>query len=160
MANEIFVDTSGFYAMLVKGDDKHGAAERILREARRRKRGFLTTDHVLDESATLLKARGLFHLLVPFFERLDASRAFRIEWTDSERFQVVRAFFLKHSDQAWSFTDCLSFCVMTQLRLRDALTKDRHFEHAVSRRSCDSCHALRLLPQLHWHSSIIAANLQ
>ncbi len=130
MATEVFIDTSGFYAMLVRGDDKHAAVQRVLREARRRKRRFLTTDYVLDETATLLKARGFLHLLAPFFERLDASRACRIEWTDSDRFQEVRALFLKHADQAWSFTDCLSFHVMTQLRLREALTKDSHFEHA------------------------------
>ena len=130
MAHEIFVDTSGFYAMLVKGDDRHVAAQRVLRDARRRKRGFLTTDYVLDETATLLKARGFVHLLGPLFEKLDASRACRIEWTDSDRFQDARAFFLKHADEAWSFTDCLSFRVMAQLRLRDALTKDSHFQHA------------------------------
>ncbi|HYV36553.1 MAG TPA: PIN domain-containing protein [Gemmataceae bacterium] len=130
MANEIFVDTSGFYAMLVKGDEKHKAAERVLRDARRRMRGFVTTDYVLDEAATLLKARRLGHLLGPLFDRLDASRAFRIEWTDAERFHGARAFFLKHADQAWSFTDCLSFRVMSHLRLRDALTKDVHFEQA------------------------------
>lgn len=130
MANEVFVDTSGFYAMLVKGDEAHTSVQRILRDARRRKRGFITTDYVLDETATLLKARRLVHLLGPFFERLDASSAFRIEWTDAERFQAVRAFFLKHADQAWSFTDCLSFHVMSALRLREALTKDSHFEQA------------------------------
>jgi uncharacterized protein len=130
MANDLFVDTSGFYAMLVRGDDKHEAAERILRDARRRKRGFVTTDHVMDETATLLKARGFAHLLGALFERLDASSACRIEWTDAERFQEVRMFFLKHTDQAWSFTDCLSFLVMKQLRLRDALTKDAHFGQA------------------------------
>lgn len=130
MANEIFVDTSGFYAILVKGDDRHAAAQRILRDARRRKRGFVSSDYVLDETATLLKARGLAHLLGPFFANLDASRAFRIEWTDSERFHDVRTFFLKHVDQAWSFTDCLSFVLMSKLRLREALTKDSHFQQA------------------------------
>jgi predicted nucleic acid-binding protein len=130
MANEIFVDTSGYYAMLVKGDEKHAAARRILRDARRRKRGFVTTDYVLDETATLLKARRLFHLIAPLFDYLDSSRAFRIEWTDAERFHEVRAFFLKHGDQAWSFTDCLSFRVMSELRLRDAFSKDIHFQQA------------------------------
>lgn len=130
MANEIYVDTSGFYAMLVRSDDKHAAVLRILKEARRRKRNFITSDYVLDETATLLKARGLAHLLEPFFSKLDESKAFRIEWTDSERFHECRAFFLKHSDQEWSFTDCLSFCVMKQLRLQDALTKDAHFQQA------------------------------
>ncbi|MHB2017754.1 MAG: hypothetical protein ACYCW6_12465 [Candidatus Xenobia bacterium] len=65
MANEIFVDTSGFYALLVRGDEQHQAASRVLAEARRRKRGFVTTDYVLDESATLLMARGRGHLAEP-----------------------------------------------------------------------------------------------
>jgi len=130
MDNEIFVDTSVYYALLVKGDDRHTAAQRILREASRQKRRFVTTDYVLDETATLLKARGLGHLLGPFFERLDKSAAVRMEWTDAERFSEVRDFFLKHLDQAWSFTDCLSFRVMSELRLRDALTKDAHFKQA------------------------------
>jgi predicted nucleic acid-binding protein len=42
----------------------------------------------------------------------------------------VRAFFLKHIDQAWSFTNCLSFCVMRDLSLRDAVTTDHHFVQA------------------------------
>jgi predicted nucleic acid-binding protein len=130
MANEIFVDTSGFYALLIKGDDRHGAVVRILRDARRRKRRFVTSDHVLDETATLLKARGHGHLLNAFFDSLQASRACRTEWTDADRFHAAQAFFLKHVDQAWSFTDCLSFCLMKELRLRDALSKDGHFHKA------------------------------
>lgn len=130
MASEIFIDTSGFYAMLAKADDRHEVAHRALREARRRKRSFVTTDYVLDETATLLKARGLVHLIASLFDALDASQAFRIEWTDSDQFGKVRTYFVKHSDQPWSFTDCLSFVTMTRLGLRDALTKDEHFAHA------------------------------
>src|SRR5882762_2919649 len=100
MANEIFVDTSGFYALLIKADDRHGAASRVLREARRRKRRFVTSDHVLDETATLLKARGHAHLLSAFFESLRTSHACRTEWTDADRFHAGQAFFLKHADQA------------------------------------------------------------
>jgi predicted nucleic acid-binding protein len=130
MANEIFVDTSGFYALLIKRDDQHLAASLILREARRRKRRFVTSDHVLDETATLLKARGHVHLLSAFFNTMLASQACWIEWTDPDRFHDAQAFFLKHADQAWSFTDCLSFRIMKNLSLRDALTKDVHFHEA------------------------------
>jgi len=130
MANEIFVDTSGFYALLVKSDDRHAAADRHLREAQRRRRRFVTSDYVLDETATLLKARGHVHLLRTFFDTVLASDACRVEWTDAERFDAVRAFFLKHADQAWSFTDCLSFSIMKEWRLREALTKDGHFQAA------------------------------
>lgn len=128
MASDVFFDTSGYYALLVKTDDRHLAAKKVLSEAKRRRRGFVTTDYVLDETATLLKARGKTHLLDPFFEAVENSRACRIEWTDSDSFADARAFFLKHADQAWSFTDCVSFRVMQRLRLRDALTKDEHFQ--------------------------------
>src|SRR5262249_17257957 len=98
--------------------------------ARKRKRGFVTTDYVLDETATLLKARQKTHLLGELFDRVERSAACRVEWTDSGRFHNVPTFFLKQANQNWSFTDCLSFPVMTEVRVREALTKDTHFEQA------------------------------
>ena len=38
--------------------------------------------------------------------------------------------FAARPDQTWSLTDCISFSVMTQRNLTDALTADRHFEQA------------------------------
>lgn len=35
-----------------------------------------------------------------------------------------------HRDKDYSFTDCTSFAVMRELRLREALTTDRHFRQA------------------------------
>ena len=130
MARDIFVDTSGFYSLLLKRDDRHGQASRILDQSSKKRRAFVTTDYVLDETATLLKARGHSQLLHAFFDTVFASRACRLEWTDAERFTNTRTFFLKHLDQNWSFTDCVSFRVMKQDRLREALTKDQHFEEA------------------------------
>ena len=130
MAREIFVDTSGFYALLVKRDDRHEQASRILAESSKKRRAFVTTDYILDETATLLKARGHARLLHAFFDTVFASRACRLEWTDAERFTDARSFFLKHLDHEWSFTDCLSFRVMKQHKLRQSLTKDHHFEEA------------------------------
>jgi predicted nucleic acid-binding protein len=130
MANEIFVDTSGFYALLVKSDDRHAQADGHLRKAQRKKRQFVTSDYILDETATLLKTRGHSRLLNSFFDVVLSSKACRIEWTDADQFDATCQFFLKHSDQEWSFTDCLSFQLMRDLRLREALTKDGHFHEA------------------------------
>ena len=127
---ETFVDTSGFYALLVQGDAAHARAKAVLERAARSCGRFVTTDYVLDETATLLKARGFGHLAAAFFETVFASAACRVEWMDPDAFAQTRQFFLKHHDQAWSFTDCFSFRVMHLLGLRDALTTDAHFREA------------------------------
>lgn len=130
MAGETFVDTSGFYALLVTRDDCHQAAVHLLQQAAARRQRFITTDYVIDETLTLLKARGHRRLLAGFIDSVRHSTACRIEWTDSERFSETVTFFLKRLDHDWSFTDCLSFRVMAELGLREALTKDSHFEAA------------------------------
>jgi uncharacterized protein len=130
MASEIFADTSGFYACLIKADASHGKAEAVLSAAADGLRRFVTTDYVLDETATLLKARGHGHLADALFDVVFASSACRVEWMDAKRFAAVRALFSKHGDHDYSFTDCFSFHTMKQLHLRDALTKDEHFREA------------------------------
>lgn len=130
MGNEIFIDTNGVYALLVGLDDQHAAATRLFRAAVKRSQKFVTTNSILDETATLLKARGWGHLLAAFFDMILRSTVCRIAWTDSDRFREAVVYALKHADQNWSFTDCVSFCVMNDLKLRKALTKAEHFEHA------------------------------
>lgn len=127
---EVFIDTSGFYSLLCQTDDMHERAVSILAKAGRSGGRFVTSDYVLDETATLLKARGHGRLIDLFFDRVNNSQALRIEWMDAERFEQTRRFFSKHHDKKWSFTDCSSFCLMRQLRLLDALTKDEHFRQA------------------------------
>ena len=130
MKNDTFVDTSGFYALLIRRDEKHGKATRILKKASRDRATFVTTDYVLDETATLLKARGHGHLLDRFFEIIFSSGACRVEWMDPERFDATVADFLKYRDHGWSFTDNFSFRLMKELQISAALTKDKHFREA------------------------------
>ena len=130
MVDETFIDTSGFYSILVRRDHMHVHAAEFMAQAARDRHRLVTTDYVLDESVTLLKARGHARLIAPLFESIDASAAIRIEWTTPERFKETRSFCLRHSDKAWSFTDCLSFVVMQAHGLPAALTSDVHFEQA------------------------------
>jgi uncharacterized protein len=116
--------------LLARRDPKHQAARKALQRAKADHRRLVTTDYVLDETATLLKARGEGKMAGPLFDRVFGSPACRVEWTDAEQFDNVRAYFVKHEDQDWSFTDCLSFCVMKGLRLDESLTTDVHFEQA------------------------------
>ena len=130
MGSEIFIDTSGFYALLVRGDDQHDRAVDFMQQAAERRGRFVTTDYVLDETATLFMARGSSKLLPRLFERVFGSKACRVIWMDGDRFEKTRQLFLKNVKRRWSFTDCASFTVMRELRLREALTKDAHFKAA------------------------------
>ena len=130
MATDVFVDTAGFYALLAPDDDRHRQAVVFLRQAADRKRRLVTTDYVLDETATLLQSRGLPALVAPLFDRVFGSRSCYVHWMDAEHFERTRAMFVAHLARGWSFTDCASFVVMRELHLREALTQDAHFREA------------------------------
>ncbi len=131
MASEpLFIDSGGFYAMVAPDGASHKLAVEIMRASARERRRAVTTDYILDETATLLRARGLTKLLAEFFRLTEESQALTIEWTSPGRFAAARKFMLKHLDQEFSFTDCVSFVVMKELRLVEALATDNHFRIA------------------------------
>ena len=85
---------------------------------------------VLQEAATLLKARRKPHLVPRLFRLVEESKAIAFHFVDAEAFHAARDFMLLHQDKDWSFVDCSSFVLMRRLDLRDALTTDHHFTQA------------------------------
>ncbi len=130
MARDVFLDSSGLYSLADHRDADRAKArecvERFLREGGR----LILTDYVLDESLTLAKARRGSNAALRLLEIVESSEGFGIEWIGPERFAAAKAFFRRHADHAYSFTDCTSFVVMRELRLRDALTSDAQFAEA------------------------------
>lgn len=129
-AREVFADTSALYALVDRNDGGHAAARaavgRLLTSGAR----LVATDYVLTETINLANARGgalVAHRVLDLFEQ---SVGIRLEWIGPERFGTAEAFFRRHRDHTYSFTDCTSFTVMRELRLTDALTIDRHFVEA------------------------------
>jgi len=127
---EVFADTSGLYALVDKNDACHAPAREAVAEILREGRRLVVTDYVIDESVTLAKARGGARVADRVLDLVERSQGIRIEWIGPDRFAATRAFFRKHADHAYSFTDCSSFVVMRELRLDRALTTDRHFVEA------------------------------
>jgi len=130
MDNNIFLDTSGLFAFLVRNDDKHKKASTIIHKSVKNSIHLITTDYIIDETATLLKARGFTQIIPSLFNGIMSSKACRIEWMDQDLFNMTKAMFLRYYDQRWSFTDCFSFIIMKNLGIMDALTKDSHFLEA------------------------------
>ncbi len=90
----------------------------------------ILTDYIIDEALTLAKARAQSYGALRLLEIVERSEAFRLVWMGQERFEITKAFFRKHADHGYSFTDCSSFVVMRELGLSEALTTDGHFVEA------------------------------
>ena len=131
MANpEVFVDTSGLYALVEKNDAHHRAARRAVENLVRGGRKLVLTDYIVDETTTLANARSGKRVAMRVLDLVEQSAGIRIEWVGSLRFEATATFFRKHADHRYSFTDCTSFIVMNELEMTQALTTDKHFVEA------------------------------
>jgi uncharacterized protein len=129
-AGEVFMDSAGFLALWDAGDAHHEAAARLQEQLAGKRRRFVTTEYVVDETVTLLLMRHSHQAASDFLDTVEMSEALRLEWIGPERFHAAAALFRRYADKEWSFTDCVSFAVMRELRIRDAFTTDHRFRQA------------------------------
>jgi uncharacterized protein len=129
-SGKFFIDTGGFYSLINTQSPHHSAAVTYMKKAQRTKRQAVTSDFILDETATLFRARKLFHLTPALFELSEKSTALETLRVDAEIFAKAKSLFLKYHDHDFSFTDCTSFVLMRELKLKEALATDGHFREA------------------------------
>jgi predicted nucleic acid-binding protein len=127
---EVFVDTSGLYALVEKNDAHHRAARRVVEKLLHGGRKLVLTDYIIDETTTLANACSGKHVAMRVLDLVEQSEGIRIEWVGSLRFEATTTFFRKHADHGYSFADCTSFIVMNELELTQAMTTDKHFPQA------------------------------
>lgn len=120
----IFVDTSGWFASIVPSDPNHGDAVRWVTQARR---SLFTTDYVIDETLTVLLARGEKRRAVQLGKRLFESGAVQVHFLTSQEIRSAWQIFRDFTDKQWSFTDCTSKLIIEQFGLTHAFSFDEHF---------------------------------
>ena len=123
----IFVDTAGWMACADAADPAHGTARASRDAALEAGHLLVTTDYVVDETLTLIRMRLGISAAEAWWTQVEGSARVRHETIDALRAEKARSLFFRHRDKNYSFTDCTSFVVMRELRLREALTTDRHF---------------------------------
>ena len=123
----LFADTAGWMACADEADPAHrhavAARDRWLESGG----GIVTTDYIIDETLTLLRVRLGLRAAELWWRQIEGSTRLRWECVGIERADKARAIFFRFLDKDYSFTDCTSFVVMKELRLRQALTTDKHF---------------------------------
>ncbi|MBM3879037.1 MAG: PIN domain-containing protein [Verrucomicrobia bacterium] len=126
----LFVDTAGWMACADESDPAHRWAVAV-RDAWLEGGGFfVTSDHVADETLTLLRIRLGIEAAEAWWRQVDDSPRVRWEYVTLARADKARTQFFRYRDKDFSFTDCTSFVLMRELKLREALTTDHHFVQA------------------------------
>lgn len=127
----IFVDTSALIAFLLKTDQAHEYAKAAFSKYNRRAYQLVTTDYVADELLTFLRCKEKLpiHDVISVFQDLSASDV-QLFAVKREIFEDALVLMAKFGDHYFSFTDCISFQVMKDLKIKNVLTTDRDFEIA------------------------------
>jgi predicted nucleic acid-binding protein len=126
----VFVDTAGWMSLADAADPAHLGAMAFRDRWLQRGGVLVSTDFVLDETLTLLRVRLGLDAAERWWDQVEGSARLSWEWIDTVRAEKARRWFFRWRDKSFSFTDCTSFVVMKERRLRTALTTDRHFTQA------------------------------
>lgn len=123
----VFADAFYFVGLLNRADQHHA---RIVSAARQLRDDLLTTEWVLAEFADALAESTSRRHVPQFIRTLEQDPKVRIIRAGTELFQRGLRRYEARPDKQWSLTDCISFVVMEDENIRDALTGDQHFEQA------------------------------
>ncbi|MBM4018199.1 MAG: type II toxin-antitoxin system VapC family toxin [Planctomycetes bacterium] len=125
--SQVFADTSFYVAFVNPRDAMHSAAVNFVRRFRGNS---VTTECVLVEVGNWLARSGDRDVFSDLLTSLRADPGTTIIEADHALFEAGLALYSRRRDKTWSVTDCMSFAVMHQRRLAEALTTDRHFTQA------------------------------
>jgi uncharacterized protein len=128
MNDIFFLDTSYIVALEIKNEDVHNRVlEHWLSLASQRPQ-LITTTYIFDEVVTLLNSRKLHGKAVEVGTLLLESPDILLIDIDSSLFERGWQDFKRYKDKSFSLTDCLSFVVMQERNITNALTLDLHFQ--------------------------------
>ena len=123
----VFADTFYFLALLDSQEQSHA---RSVEASRNPEFSFITTEWILTEFGDAYCHPHDRADFISFYRSIINHPRFKIIAADTQLFGRGVRLFEQRPDKEWSLTDCLSFVVMQERDLAQALTGDKHFEQA------------------------------
>ena len=130
MHAELFVDTSAWYPLAVRGHPDHGPLAAVLQQRVASGCVVVTTDLVVAETHALLLRRVGREAALRFVREARREPLVVERCTTEMETRVVEEWLARFDDQDLSLADALSFAVMAARGITEALTLDHHFAAA------------------------------
>lgn len=122
----MLLDTSGLLCYLHRDELQHDKAVRLIHDINS---GLLTHSHVLAELVALALVRRFPRAeVLAFVVDLVDNPDIETIWVDEQLHREAMQLLVDREDKTYSLCDAVSFVLMRQRSMTDALTTDRHFE--------------------------------
>jgi uncharacterized protein len=122
----IFADTSGLFALLVKNDYMFVRAKEKFNYFAENNAQLLTSSFVLVETTALLQRRIGLMAVNDFYTKI--LPLLEIVWVDDKWYAKGMQRLLAQNNRDISLVDCISFEIMEALQIKGAFAFDKHFE--------------------------------
>ena len=130
LAAEVFLDSAYLIALAQPGDEHHIKSREISVWLHTTRTRIVTSRAVLLEIGSALCKVRFRPAATRLVESLEKSPLVEIVPLTEELCKAGWVMFQQRLDKEWSWVDCISFVVMHDRGLRQALTTDEHFEQA------------------------------
>ena len=126
----VFLDSSGWIALLNSRDENHARAVVIWRDLVTRQARVVLTDWIIAETGNSLAKTPLRQMYGNAVRLVMNREEYQVVMVDRDTLSRSTELYANRPDKSWGLVDCASFVVMIELGIRDSLTADHHFEQA------------------------------
>ena len=130
MKDELFLDTGYVIALSVANDRYHEHALRLAEQIEEQNIRLVTTRAILLEIGNALSKERYRPAAVKLIESLENDPNVEIVPLSEDLFTRAFQLYKDRADKDWGLIDCVSFVVMKDRKIMDALTSDEHYEQS------------------------------
>jgi uncharacterized protein len=130
MASKLFLDASYAIALSAPADQHHTQAIRLADRIEAENLKLLTTRAVVLEIGNALSKNRYRQAAVRLLRTIEADPRIEIISISESLYLRGLQLYCQRDDKEWGITDCISFVIMQDHSLTDALTADLHFQQA------------------------------
>ena len=127
---EVFLDTSFAIALSSVSDKNHLKAVEIANQLEKNQTRLVTTQAILLEIGNALSKKKYRLAAIQLLESLEADPNVEVIELTNQLYTEAFELFKNRRDKEWGLVDCISFIIMQDRAITDALTADQHFSQA------------------------------